>query len=502
MAQLTRLFIAGVAAAGIARGATLDASDAVSKWVKESNQSIKWGPCPDRFRSSSLTCATYRVPIDWKSSQTWGNETIELGMVRREAEDQERRIGYLFVNPGGPGYQASNTVSSRGDKLDPEIRARFDIIGLDSRGVGISTPITCDPEVYNRRVKYMPKTEDEWQALLKYNKDLYDNCLEKTGPLIGFVDTISAVKDYEAVRLAFGEKASFLGFSYGTQLFSQYAELFPDSFRAMILDANLQHSQSEASNIIIDTTAYGATFKQFFDWCATTDECALRGKDVAAVFERIRDKAAAAPLSAPGCDDVLCRTDVTEEDIIITAQYYLAAEKDWPTLAKAIADTDKGDATIWSQFWNLIAIDDLYTDTFLYAGVAIGCQDWDHASMSLADMVQKDRIGELVNPLTRGACQSWKLQSQCIGWPVPLTNPPAPNTYSGDVEILMVNALYDGTTSYAWAVGLQREINNAVLLTRNGSGHSSYFLDGETTELMNAYLLNLTLPKPDTITNS
>jgi hypothetical protein len=68
--------------------------------------------------------------------------------------------------------------------------------------------------------------------------------------------------------------------------------------------------------------------------------------------------------------------------------------------------------------------------------------------------------------------------------------------------MLQVNSLYDPSTSYTWAVGLQSEIKNSVLLTRNGSGHTSYGLGGETTELTNAYLLNLTLPEPGTITTS
>lgn len=39
--------------------------------------------------------------------------------------------------------------------------------------------------------------------------------------------------------------------------------------------------------------------------------------------------------------------------------------------------------------------------------------------------------------------------------------------------ILLVNAFYDPETSYAWVVNLQREFgdDNAVLLSRNGSGH-------------------------------
>ncbi|KAI0534302.1 TAP-like protein-domain-containing protein [Xylaria digitata] len=503
MARLNQLVIAGIASAGLGRAAPLAKQNdcgAVQQWVKQSGQSIKWGPCSDQF-PDPLTCATFHVPLDWGHIHSYQNETVELGMVRLEAEDKANRIGYLFINPGGPGGQASRTLASVADRLDPEIRAKFDVIGLDPRGVGISTPVRCDPAVFNKRVKFMPKTEEEYEALVQYNEDLGASCLKNTGPLLNFVDTISAVKDHEAVRLALGEKASYLGLSYGTQLFSQYAALFPDSFRAIVLDGNLQRSQSESSNLLIETTTYEATLKQFFNWCASTEECALQGEDTAAVFESVRDKASAAPIPAPGCDDLVCRSDVTVEDVIFTTHGFLTLQRNWPALGQALLEADNGNATIISEF-NQIAIGDAYEDSLLYAGTAIGCQDWAHASKSLADVVEKENLGAVFSPLTLGACQSYKLQTQCLGWPAPLSNPPAPIVYKGKPELLMVNSLYDPSTSYTWALGLQSEIKNAILLTRNGSGHTSYLLGGETTNLTNNYLLHLELPEPGTITQS
>ena len=481
---------------------------AVQQWVKQSRQTIKWGSCTEQF-PSPLTCATFRVPLDWNHAHARGdNQTVELGMVRLEAEDKENRIGYLFVNPGGPGGQATSTVSGISERIDPEIRARFDIIGLDPRGVGISTPVRCDPEAFNKRVKFLPKTEEEYEALVQYNQDLGANCLEKTGPLLNFVDTISAVKDHEAVRLAFGEKATYLGLSYGTQLFSQYAALFPDSFRAIVLDGNLQRSQSESSNLLIESTAYQATLEQFFSWCASSssteeNECALEGDSdaIKTIFLSVRDKASASPIPAPGCDDISCRSEVTQEDFLFTSQGFMISQRNWPTFSQALSEAENGNATLISLF-NQIAVGDAYEDSYLYAGTAIGCQDWAHASKGLADVSEKQSLGAVFSPLTLGACQSYKLQASCIGWPAPLSNPPAPIDYKGDVKLLMVNSLYDPSTSYTWALGLQKEIENAVLLTRNGSGHTSYLLGGETTNITNQYLLHLELPEPGTVTSS
>ncbi|KAI1458227.1 alpha/beta-hydrolase [Annulohypoxylon moriforme] len=466
---------------------------------------ITWGPCSDQF-APNLTCATYTVPLDWSNP---GNETIELGLVRLEASDKSARIGNLFINPGGPGGQATNLVSELSlspQAVDPQILERFDVIGLDPRGVGISTPVQCDTAAYNKRVSFFPKTQAEYDDLVSYNKALAESCYAKTGRLIDFVDTISAVKDHEAVRKALGdEKINLLGLSYGTQLFSQYAELFPDNIRSIVLDGNLQHSQSESSNLLIESTTYEAVLKKFFTWCtdATSDECTLSGQDVQAKYLSVLNKSTTAPIPAPGCDDKTCRSDVTDEDLRFTVQSYLISTSSWPSLALALSQADAGNATLISQN-NPLAVGDAYSDSSLLAGTAIACQDWDHASKSLSDVLAKGTLGENFAPLNGGACQSYKIQTSCIGWPAPLSNPPKKVSYKGKTKILQAQSTFDPSTSYAWGLGLHSELGDdkSVLLVRNGSGHTSYLLGGATTAAINSYLVNLTLPEPGTVLDS
>ncbi|KAI1330624.1 TAP-like protein-domain-containing protein [Xylariaceae sp. FL0255] len=473
-----------------------------------SYQTISWGSCDTKFPSnhfpSNLTCGTIRVPLDWNHPEK--SEQISLGLVRLAASDKANRIGPLFINPGGPGGSATSIVTDIVELpniVDPEILERFDLIGLDPRGVGVSTPLQCDPATYNKRVKFFPKTQDEFDELVQYNKDFAASCIAKSGSLIHYLDTISAAKDHEAVRLALGgEKASFLGLSYGTQLFSQYAALYPHSFRAIVLDGNVQHSQAEVSNLLAESMTFEATLKQFFAWCDGSDECALRGKDVEAVFTALVDQAAATPIPAPGCDGSSCRTDVTDEDILLVTQESLSLESAWPGLAEGLLEASTGNATILSQS-NQIAVGDAYADSGLYAGTGIACQDWTHASTSLYDVVQKQIIGAAFAPFTRGFTQTYRIQTGCIGWPAAVTNPPAPIKYTGNVPLLLVNSNYDPETSYVWAVGLEAEIGaESVLLTRNGSGHTSYELLGEAAAIENKYLLDLELPAKGTVVST
>lgn len=113
--------------------------------------------------------------------------------------------------------------------------------------------------------------------------------------------------------------------------------------------------------------------------------------------------------------------------------------------------------------------------------------------------------GAAFAPFTRGNAQSYTIQTSCIGWKAPLTNPPKPANVTGTPRpLLLVNAKYDPETSYVWAVGVQGEIGreNAVLLTRDGVGHTSYSLGGDTSKAMDKYIINLTLPEAGTVYKS
>ncbi|RYP71973.1 hypothetical protein DL770_008035 [Monosporascus sp. CRB-9-2] len=486
-------------------------------------QKLTWGPCPARFASApNVTCATYPVPLDWDHANS--TETITLGMLRLPARgDPSRRIGNLFINPGGPGVQATDVVAQLATgavRLGPgstaELLEHFDVIGLDPRGVGLSTPVRCDAGLFNERVSLFPRTRREFDDLLAHNAALGESCRALSGRLVDFVDTASAARDHEAVRLALGdEKASFLGLSYGTQLFSQYAELFPEGVRAMALDGAVQHSQAESSNLLIESAAYEMTLQKFFEWCDSANssfDCALSRDDggdggARQVFLDVLAKARDAPIPAPGCDDgraTGCRSSVTEEEARFNVQGLVLETASWPALGRALLEArDDANATLLSRAQPIAAGDD-YEDSYLFGGTAVQCQDWTRATASTwAGRTELQILGAAFAPLTRGASQSYRVQASCAGWPSPQRNPERPLSYAGGADVLLVNSVYDPSTSYVWAVGLRAELGErALLLTHDGAGHTSWFLGGEAADAINRYLVNLTLPEPGTVVDS
>jgi pimeloyl-ACP methyl ester carboxylesterase len=329
------------------------------------------------------------------------------------------------------------------------------------------------------------------------NRRLGKSCLKKTGDILNYVDTISAVKDVEAVRKALGpnEKLNWLGISYGSQIGAQYAQLFPDNIRAMALDGIVQHSQSASSNILIEGTAVDAAFRSFFKWANTNDESPLKGQDVESLWYNLLKTAADKPIPAPRCTQdpenggPLCRENVTAEEIRRFPQGYL--NRGFVVyIANAIASAIEGDASDMSFGIST----DLQPGNF--AGLTIGCLDWPSTASSFEEFREKMRIGERFAPLTKGASQSYELQASCLGWPVKATNPPAKLNVRTKAPILLVNSIGDPSTSYSWAVGMLEEIQNSVLLTRNGDGHTSWDRNGATTKAMVDFLISAKLPAP------
>lgn len=226
-------------------------------------RTVEWTDCT-QADLASVQCADLSVPLDWDNAGA--SESITLLVARLPASGEpHEKLGTLMYNPGGPGSMATRGIADYTQNvsyLSEEIKRRFDIgkrigipndqvaltrsVGVDPRGIGHSTSLECDGQILNERVSRRPQNEAEYSALVQQNSNFARSCREKSGNLIDFMDTVSAARDIEALRLALGnEPLNALAFSYGTQLFLTYAELYPRNIRALVLDGLLDHSQPE-----------------------------------------------------------------------------------------------------------------------------------------------------------------------------------------------------------------------------------------------------------------
>ena len=216
--------------------------------------------------------------------------------------------------------------------------------------------MTCKPQLLNDGLSsnWWPTDQASFDKLVRKNQAFRESCLNQSNRLVDYSDTISIAKDHEAVRKALGnELLSYLGASYGTLLGSQYAELFPDNIRAMVLDGVASNSPSEISLFQEGAVSVEATLSYFFDWCSKQNETlcpiahAFPNETMAEVWRRILDRAESSPLPATICESQQCvHVNVTADAIRYqTLESMYTPSMQFPTLAQALYNASHGDAS-------------------------------------------------------------------------------------------------------------------------------------------------------------
>jgi pimeloyl-ACP methyl ester carboxylesterase len=456
----------------------------------EPTAEIVWQPCPD---TPAVQCGTLEVPLDWAHPH---GEAISLALARRPAEDPAHRVGSLLFNPGGPGGAGVAWVERLPETFSPTLRQRFDIVGFDPRGVGRSTPVRCDLPTFDPTVSLFPTDAAGFQRLVERNLALGQSCQRETGPLLGHVDTTSAPRDIEAIRVALGDgQLNWLGLSYGTMLGAAYAELYPRRIRAMALDGNLEHSLPETVMLANEVMATEDAFNRFTVWCGRDASCPLHGADVALVYDELVAAADLTPIPASTAN-----RGVSGEEIRFTTQSYLLAKNPmvfssgWVGLGAAIDQARNGDA---SGFVTPVSTGQ--SDNPQSSARAIECLDFPAQSRSFEDLLARVTMVRVLAPHTGGGTETWKFVSGCIGWPEPPQNLPHRARIKGAPPMLLVNASHDPSTAYVWALGLEAQIPGSTLLTRDGEGHTSYITSDCARAAIDRYLVDLGLPPPGTV---
>ena len=224
-------------------GSTKPPSRALKRFY---GQGIVWSHCDG---SESLECATVTVPLDYGDPR---GSTIDLALVKDPAADPDHRQGTLLVNPGGPGAPATTMAAQAPLYLGDPVLDRYDVVGVDPRGVGDSSPVDCltdeDLDAYIA-TDPAPDTAEEKATLLDWVDDFGGGCAEKSGALAAHVSTVEAARDMDVVRAALGEsQLDYYGASYGTKLGATYAELFPAEVGRFVLDGGLDPTIDKRSD--------------------------------------------------------------------------------------------------------------------------------------------------------------------------------------------------------------------------------------------------------------
>lgn len=446
---------------------------------------------PGGDRPLRFGCGRLRVPLDYRAPSV---KAIELFVVRVRLTGQQRRVGSLVVNPGGPGGSGVDAAVGLALSLPVDLLRRFDLVGFDPRGVGLSSPVECiPPALKDRAIALDPdaRTDAQYKAQVDVAREVAQGCERKYGPDLQHYNTESTARDLDLVRQAVGDaKLTYLGYSYGTRLGSVYAQLFPRGVRAMVLDGAVDPRAGEVASAEAQAKGFERAFDQFAADCRRRGVTCLIGPDPRAAMQRALDRARRAPIPSGRTDP----RKATAGHVLLAAVSALYDRNDWPELESAIAEAGSGTAGGVFDLADRYAQRDPkgeYTN-LLDANTAINCADAreevPEATVRKALAAWRTRYPLFGSTLALGliGCQQWTAPRQ----PLPAVRA------AGAPPLLVIGTVNDPATPYASAQVLAKTLASGRLLTWRGEGHTAYPKTPCITAAVNAYLVSLRVPKP------
>ncbi|MFE7357274.1 hypothetical protein ACFU8Q_30040 [Streptomyces sp. NPDC057543] len=143
----TSLRIKGFAACAAMLAATATTTAAPDSFARFHGQHVDWHACAlgagdevgQKLDAAGADCTDITVPLDYADP---GGRTITVAISRLKATDTAHRVGPLLLNDGGPAGPSLHVPLTKSEVMG-EVADRYDLIGMDPRFVGRSTPLDC-----------------------------------------------------------------------------------------------------------------------------------------------------------------------------------------------------------------------------------------------------------------------------------------------------------------------------------------------------------------------
>ena len=409
--------------------------------------------------------------------------------------------GTLLFNPGGPGVSGCSTSrpptwSSPSRWSTPSTSSASTRAAWAAARPSTASARRSSIDSSLRTPRPTPAPEE--LRALALAKNLAHGCERKSGPLLPHVGTPDAARDMDVIRAVLDEpKLDYFGASYGTFLGATYADLFPERVGQMVLDGAVAPEVSGVQMGLEQAKGFEGALDSFLADCVKRSDCPV-GPDLATARQQVAD--------------LLDRTDSTPlptasgrpltQGLALLGVIYPLYDKQngWPLLRAGLDQAINGnDGTALLASADQYARrqpNGTYADNSNEAIVAINCLDRPvHAS--LAQLRHQATLFAKQAPIF-GSALAWG-NVACTVWPDSAARPPHELHAKGSGPIVVIGTTRDPATPYEWAVDLAHQLDNGVLITRDGDGHTGYNAGNScVNQAVEQYLINDVVPKNGT----
>jgi len=456
------------------------------------SQRVAWNSC-----GTDMYCGAVKVPEDWNNIK---GKSISLAVIYHRASIA-KPLGSVIFNPGGPGASGFDFVrDSLTAVATDKLRANYNFVGYDPRGVQHSTPaVKClsaksmDKMLYGDSGYALGSAKD--LAYTRSEEKVFaDACAKNTGSLLGHVDTINAAKDLDVLRAVMGDaKLNYLGYSYGTLLGNTYVALFPTKVGRMVLDGAIDPTVSNDEQSLNQLKGFDLALNDYLNYCLSKTDCPFSGTltDARAKLSDFLRGLETKPIKSTDFNRTVTVWGANQG---ISMALYSGSY--WPYLTQALSTAFKGDGTTLlrlADIYNDRDANGTYSSNQTEAFVATSCLDG-ASSWKMSDMLAQNKRMVAASSVFGRYWQFGGLA--CQYWHYKPVKPLASYAAKGSPTIVVVGTTGDPATPYTQAVSLAHNVlANGFLITWKGEGHTAY---GRSNSCVNnsvdTFFLQGTLP--------
>lgn len=467
---------------------------------------LTWEACPAAPKGSAptdgLLCSTATVPMDYDNA---GAGSFMLALIKAPATDRTGKLGTIFWNPGGPSDAGTEFLPALIGGFSERLRARFDIVSWDPRGMGgRTTPVVQCFDSAEEEATFLgthiagslPVTAEAMAIDTAGRKALNEACIKRNGDLLAHVSTADNARDLDLLRQAVGEEQmNYYGTSYGTFLGATYINMFPDRVRAAVLDGAVAPSGwagNDGEDLTLTTfIRVGSDFGgalvigEFMNQCGAVDtkSCAFSAGSPEATRHKWTELLKRAKpgivldgdtIDEPSVLGYLGSTVYIVDPVpgfarfpgwVAVGQFlqalWEASEK--PAKTPAPADSKPADAAAAPA--KPVAPAPYITSVGRQLSVICG--------ESPNPQTEPEVAAQIKRSYDRAGISGWPFVASCAGWTAK-----AKNTYLGPWNkptkgpVLVIGNTFDPATAFPSSVRMAHELANGHLLVVNGFGHT------------------------------